>query len=175
LAGKDIIDFVRENPYQRSVDPASLDEAMSRLTRWDQKGGGVPAHQLRAEFRKCMEDHAGVFRTEEVMAEGYQRLCELRDQFKDARLTDHSKVFNTARIEAQELQNLIDVGLSIAVSALHRKESRGAHSRPDYPNRDDVHWMKHSLYYREADRMDYKPVRTKPLTVESFPPKERVY
>jgi len=175
LAGKDIIDFVRENPYQRSVDPASLDEAMSRLTRWDQKGGGVPAHQLRAEFRKCMEDHAGVFRTEEVMAEGYQRLCELRDQFKDARLTDHSKVFNTARIEALELQNLIDVGLSIAVSALHRKESRGAHSRPDYPNRDDVHWMKHSLYYREADRMDYKPVRTKPLTVESFPPKERVY
>ena len=175
LAGKDIIDFVRENPYQRNVDPASLDEAMSRLTRWDQKGGGVPAHQLRAEFRKCMEDHAGVFRTEEVMAEGYQRLCELRDQFKDARLTDHSKVFNTARIEALELQNLIDVGLSIAVSALHRKESRGAHSRPDYPNRDDVHWMKHSLYYREADRMDYKPVRTKPLTVESFPPKERVY
>ncbi|MBV5274929.1 MAG: succinate dehydrogenase flavoprotein subunit [Lamprocystis purpurea] len=175
LAGKDIIDFVRENPYQRSVDPASLDEAMSRLTRWDQKGGGVPAHQLRADFRKCMEDHAGVFRTEEVMAEGYQRLCELRDQFKDARLTDHSKVFNTARIEALELQNLIDVGLSIAVSALHRKESRGAHSRPDYPNRDDVHWMKHSLYYREADRMDYKPVRTKPLTVESFPPKERVY
>ncbi len=175
LAGKDIIDFVRENPYQRSVDPASLEEAMSRLTRWDQKGGGVPAHQLRAEFRKCMEDHAGVFRTEEVMAEGYQRLCELRDQFKDARLTDHSKVFNTARIEALELQNLIDVGLSIAVSALHRKESRGAHSRPDYPNRDDVHWMKHSLYYREADRMDYKPVRTKPLTVESFPPKERVY
>ncbi len=175
LAGKDIIDFVRENPYQRSVDPASLDEAMARLTRWDQKGGGVPAHQLRAEFRKCMEDHAGVFRTEEIMTEGYQRLCELRDQFKDARLTDHSKVFNTARIEALELQNLIDVGLSIAVSALHRKESRGAHSRPDYPNRDDVHWMKHSLYYREADRMDYKPVRTKPLTVESFPPKERVY
>jgi len=175
LAGKDIIDYVRENPYQRSVDSASLDEAMSRLTRWDQKGGGVPAHQLRADFRKCMEDHAGVFRTEEIMTEGYQRLCELREQFKDARLTDHSKVFNTARIEALELQNLIDVGLSIAVSALHRKESRGAHSRPDYPNRDDVHWMKHSLYYREADRMDYKPVRTKPLTVESFPPKERVY
>jgi succinate dehydrogenase / fumarate reductase flavoprotein subunit len=67
------------------------------------------------------------------------------------------------------------VGLSIAVSALHRKESRGAHSRPDYPKRDDVNWMKHSLYFKEADRMDYKPVRTKPLTVESFPPKERVY
>jgi len=175
LAGKDIIDFVRENPYQRSVDPASLDQAMSRLTRWDQRGDGIPVQRLRADFRKSMEDHAGVFRTEAVMTEGYERLCALRDQLKDARLADHSRVFNTARIEALELENLIDVGFSVAVSALHRKESRGAHSRPDYPNRDDVNWMKHSLYFRDGDRMDYKPVRTKPLTVESFPPKERVY
>jgi succinate dehydrogenase / fumarate reductase flavoprotein subunit len=175
LAGKDIIDFVRENPYQRSVDPASLDAAMARLTRWDQGGDGVPTQQLRAEFRKCMEDHAGVFRTEEIMSEGYSKLCALRDRLADARLTDHSKVFNTARIEALELENLVDVGLSVAVSALNRKESRGAHSRPDFPKRDDVNWMKHSLYFKEGDRMDYKPVRTKPLTVESFPPKERVY
>ena len=175
LAGKDIIDFVRENPYQRAVDPASLDAAMARLTRWDQKGDGIPVHEVRADFRKCMEDHAGVFRTEEIMSEGYQKLCALRDRLADARLTDHSKVFNTARVEALELENLVDVGLSIAVSALHRKESRGAHSRPDYPKRDDVNWMKHSLYFKEGDRMDYKPVRTKPLTVESFPPKERVY
>ena len=175
LAGKDIIDFVRENPFARETDPASLDQAMSRLTRWEKKGDGVPAHQLRAELRKCMEDHAGVFRTEEIMTEGYQKLCELRERLPDARLADQSKVFNTARIEALELENLFDVGFSIAVSALHRKESRGAHSRPDYPKRDDDHWMKHSLYFRDGDRMDYKPVRTKPLTVESFPPKERVY
>jgi succinate dehydrogenase / fumarate reductase flavoprotein subunit len=175
LAGKDIIDFVRKNPAAREVDPASLEQAMTRLTRWDRQGEGVPAHQLRAEFRKCMEDHAGVFRTEEVMTEGYKKLCELRDRLPEARLADHSKVFNTARIEALELENLIDVGFSIAVSALHRKESRGAHSRPDYPERDDVNWQKHSLYFREGDRLDYKPVRTQPLTVESFPPKERVY
>ncbi|WP_295388170.1 succinate dehydrogenase flavoprotein subunit [uncultured Thiodictyon sp.] len=175
LAGKDIIDYVRANPHRRETDPASLEQAMARLTRWEYTGDGVPAHQLKAEFRKCMEDHAGVFRTEEVMAEGYGKLCELRERFKDARLADQSKVFNTARIEALELENLIDVGLAIAVSALNRKESRGAHSRPDYPLRDDVNWMKHSLYYRDGDRMDYKPVRTKPLTVESFPPKERVY
>jgi succinate dehydrogenase / fumarate reductase flavoprotein subunit len=93
----------------------------------------------------------------------------------DVRLKDRSRVFNTARIEALELENLLDVGLAIAVSALHRKESRGAHSRPDHPKRDDVNWMKHSLYFREDDHLDYKPVRTKPLTVESFPPKERVY
>ena len=175
LAGKEIIDHVRANPERRETDPVSLEQAMTRLTRWDRKGEGVPAHQLRAEFRKCMEDHAGVFRTEEVMAEGYQKLCELRKRFQDATIKDKTKVFNTARIEALELENLIDVGLSVAVSALHRKESRGAHSRPDYPNRDDVNWMKHSLYYRDGDRMEYKPVRTQPLTVESFPPKERVY
>ena len=145
LAGKDIIDYVRDNPYQRSVDPASLDQVVSRLQRWDQKGDGIPAQQLRAEFRKCMEDHAGVFRSEEIMAEGYKKLCGLRDRLVDARLSDHSKVFNTARIEALELENMIDVGMSIAVSALHRQESRGAHSRPDFPGRDDQAWMKHSL------------------------------
>jgi succinate dehydrogenase / fumarate reductase flavoprotein subunit len=175
LAGREIIDYVRTNPERRETDPQSLEQAMSRLTRWDRKSDGVPAHQLRAEFRKCMEDHAGVFRTEEVMAEGYQKLCELRNRFQDATIKDKTKVFNTARIEALELENLIDVGLAVAVSALHRKESRGAHSRPDYPNRDDVNWMKHSLYFRDRDRMSYKPVRTQPLTVESFPPKERVY
>jgi len=175
LAGKDIIDFVKENPYQRATDSASLDGAMSRLTRWEQGGEGVSVQQLRADFRKCMEDHAGVFRTEEVMAEGYEKLCELRERLPDARLTDQSKVFNTARIDALELENLIDVGFSIAVSARARQESRGAHSRPDYPTRDDVNWMKHSLYFKEDDRLDYKPVRTKPLTVDTFPPKERVY
>jgi succinate dehydrogenase / fumarate reductase flavoprotein subunit len=93
----------------------------------------------------------------------------------EVRLTDHSTTFNTNRTEALELENLIDVGLSIAVSALHRKESRGAHSRPDYPKRDDVEWMKHTLYWKENDKLDYKGVRSQPLTVESFPPKERVY
>jgi succinate dehydrogenase / fumarate reductase flavoprotein subunit len=91
------------------------------------------------------------------------------------RLNDHSRVFNTARVEALELENLIDSGISIAYSALMRKESRGAHSRPDYPERDDANWMKHSLYFKEGDRMDYKAVRTRPLTVETFPPKARVY
>jgi succinate dehydrogenase / fumarate reductase flavoprotein subunit len=109
------------------------------------------------------------------MGEGVDKLRALRDKLPEVRLSDHSKVFNTARVEALELENLFDTGISIAYAALMRKESRGAHSRPDYPVRDDADWMKHSLYYREGDRMDYKPVRTKPLSVETFPPKERVY
>lgn len=175
LAGKDIIDFVKENPYQRPTAAASLETALARLTRWDQHGAGIAVATLRAEFRKCMEDHAGVFRTEDVMTEGYNKLCALREQLAEVRLSDHSKVFNTARIEALELVNMMDVGIAIAVSALQRRESRGAHSRPDYPARDDQNWLKHSLYYQDGDRMDYKPVRTKPLTVDSFPPQARVY
>ena len=83
--------------------------------------------------------------------------------------------FNTARVEAFELVNMIDVGMSIALAAASRQESRGAHSRPDFPDRDDKNWLKHSLYFREGDVLDYKPVRTKPLSVKSFPPKARVY
>ena len=174
-AGIDIMDFLKENPHHRPMDEASVDQTMARLTRWEQKGEGVSVRGLRDEFRKAMEDHAGVFRTEEVMAEGVERLKAIRDKLGQARLKDQSKVFNTARVEALELENLIDVGMAIAVSALARKESRGAHSRPDFPKRDDQGWMKHSLYIKEGDRLDYKPVRTKPLTVETFPPKERVY
>ncbi len=174
-AGQDIIEYIKENPNHRPMNEASVESAMSRLSRWDQKGEGITVRELRDEFRKVMEDHAGVFRTDEIMVEGVERVKAVREKLKDVRLTDHSSVFNTARAEALELENLIDVGMAIALSALERKESRGAHSRPDYPDRDDKNWMKHSLYFQDEDRMDYKPVHTKPLTVETFPPKERVY
>jgi succinate dehydrogenase / fumarate reductase flavoprotein subunit len=152
-----------------------VEKVMARLARWEQKGEGIPVRELRDEFRKTMEFHAGVFRTEEVMSEGVELVKQLREKLADVRLHDHSKVFNTARVEALELENLVDVGVSLAMSALYRKESRGAHSRPDYPERDDQNWMKHSLYFLEEDRMDFKPVRTKPMSVETFPPKPRVY
>ena len=84
-------------------------------------------------------------------------------------------MFNTARVEALELENLMDVALATVYSAAARTESRGAHSRIDYPERDDIHWMKHTLYSRHDHKLDYKPVRTKPMSVASFPPKARVY
>ena len=159
----------------RPMNESSVEAAVARVTRLDQKGDGISVRELRDDFRKAMEDHAGVFRTDEIMSEGVEKLKALRDKLPDVRLADTSKVFNTARVEALELENLVDTGIAIAYSALKRQESRGAHSRPDYPTRDDENWMKHSLYFKEGDRMDYKPVRTKPLTVETFPPKERVY
>lgn len=175
LAGQDIMQYVQDNPDHRELDEAKLESVAAKLARLNEKGEGVSVRALRNEFQKVMEDHAGVFRTEEIMSEGVEKLNEIRSRLADVRLSDTSNVFNTARVEALELENMIDVGMAIAVSALSRKESRGAHSRPDYPQRDDAEWMKHTLYMKEGDTLSYKPVRSKPLSVESFPPKERVY
>ncbi|MDH5444712.1 MAG: succinate dehydrogenase flavoprotein subunit [Gammaproteobacteria bacterium] len=174
-AGNDIIQFLKENHYHRPMPQEGIDQAMARLARWDQKGKGEPVDQIRQELQTTMEKYCGVFRTEEILAEGLAKVLELEQRMSMVRLQDHSKVFNTARIEAMELDNLVDIGVATVTSALARQESRGAHSRVDYPDRDDANWMKHTLYYKENRQLDYKPVRTKPLTVESFPPKERVY
>jgi len=175
-AGNDIIEYLRENRYHRPLDETAAEHAMRRIERWDRKaddGESVPA--IRDGIRRVMEQHCGVFRTQEVLDEGVQKLIALEERLEHAAIRDHSRVFNTARIEALEVENLMDVAMATVVSAAARQESRGAHSRLDFPDRDDVHWLKHSLYYRAARQLDYKPVRTKPLTVDSFPPKERVY
>lgn len=173
-AGNHIIDFLTENRYHRPLPTASVEQALARLSRWERKGDGESVDKLRAELQRVMEEYCGVFRTEEVLAEGVGRVKQLLARLDDVYLRDHSKVFNTARIEALELENLMGLGLATVESALARQESRGAHSRVDYPERDDEHWMKHSLYHADG-RVEYKPVRTKPITVETFPPKPRVY
>jgi len=174
-SGLDIQQYLQEHPHHDELNKASVEQAMEHFHRWDQAGEGISVQQLSDEFRKVMEDHAGVFRTEEIMQEGLDRMLQIREQLPNVRLKDHSRVFNTARIEAFELENMIQVGMSIMLSAYYRKESRGAHSRPDYPQRDDSNWLRHSLFFLQDDHVDYKPVRTKPLSVDSFPPKERVY
>ena len=174
-AGEDIIDHLKGNPNHRPLNQSSVDKAMSRLERWDKTGEGESLELLRDDLKKVMEDHCGVFRSEQVMSAGVEQIKLIRKRLLDVRLKDTSKVFNTARIEALELENLVDIGMATMMSALAREESRGAHSRVDFPKRDDKQWLKHSLYFLEDDRLDFKPVRTKPLTVDAFPPKERVY
>lgn len=174
-AANHILDFLKENRYHRPLPQASVDLALERLARWERKGDGEAVDPLRRELRKVMEDHCGVFRTAEVMQEGVDKLRVLRERIENAVIRDHSQTFNTARIEAMELENLMDCAMATMCSALGREESRGAHSRVDFPERDDERWLKHSLYSLLDDSMDYKPVRTQPVTVESFPPKKRVY
>jgi succinate dehydrogenase / fumarate reductase flavoprotein subunit len=174
-AANHVSDYLREHRYHRAIPDGATDLAMGRLARWDQQGKGEAVPELRRELAKVMEDHCGVFRNEQVLQEGQQKVRQLRERLKDAYIEDHSQVFNTARIEAMELENLMEIGMATVTSALAREESRGAHSRIDYPDRDDVHWLRHSLYSLEGDKMDYKPVRMKPLTVDTFPPKKRTY
>lgn len=176
-AGNDIKEFLKNNRYHRQIDESSVEHALSHLKRWfENKGeGGESVSLLRAELQKTMEEYCSVFRTEEVLQEGLDKVLKLEQRMQNVHLHDHSKIFNTARIEAMELENLMDLAVATVTSALNRHESRGAHSRIDYPDRDDVSWLKHSLYYKEGRRMDYKPVTLKPITVDSFPPKPRVY
>ncbi|WP_018950233.1 succinate dehydrogenase flavoprotein subunit [Thioalkalivibrio sp. ALMg11] len=178
-AANHILEYLAENRYHRALDEAAVEQAMARLTRWDRKnpgdGSAEQIEPLKRELRKVMEDHCSVFRTDEVMREGVEKVRALRERLNNAVIADHSSTFNTARVEAMELENLMDCAIATIRSALGREESRGAHSRIDFPERDDQRWLKHSLYSLADDSLDYKPVRTQPNTVASFPPKERVY
>jgi succinate dehydrogenase / fumarate reductase, flavoprotein subunit len=174
-AGNQIIEFLSENRYHKPLQADRLEPALQRLARWDSRGAGESVAAIRMELTKTMEEHCGVFRTEEVLSEGISKVLALQQRIADVRISDHSQVFNTARIEALELENLMDVAIATIMSAQQRRESRGAHSRIDFPERDDVNWLRHSLYHKASNTVDYKPVRMKPLTVDAFPPKPRTY
>jgi succinate dehydrogenase / fumarate reductase flavoprotein subunit len=152
-----------------------VEKSLARLARWDKPKGSETVAGLRTDMQKVMQDHCGVYRTEELLKEGIAKLDKVEARLPDAALSDHSKMFNTARLEALELENLMPIARATLVSALARTESRGAHTREDFPKRNDDQWLRHTLYFSENDQLDYKPVKLKPLTVDTFQPKERTY
>jgi len=159
----------------QSYTADALTEQLVRYNRWQTADRGEDCFAIRAQMQRVMQRHFGVFRTQASMEQGLQSLLVLQEQLANAVLPDKSQAFNTTRLAALELDNLMAVALATAHSALARTESRGAHSRADYPQRDDNHWLKHSLYHRCEHQMSYRPVSLQPNTHESFQPQERIY
>ena len=181
-AGNHIVDSALKKRSHKPLPPDAADFTLARLARLDGSGSGEYAQDVANDIRKSMQDHASVFRTQARMNDGVAEIKALAGRVKGIHLADKSKVFNTARIEALEVENLIEAALATMVSAAARRESRGAHTvndfgdTPEHPNgRNDAVWMKHSLWYREGNRLDYKPVKLTPLSVESIPPKVRTF
>ena len=151
------------------------DASLARLARLDSATSGESVAEVGSDLRKAMQSHCGVFRNQGLLSEGVQRVMEIEQRVQRTAIKDRSRVFNTARVEALELENLIETAKATIVSAEARRESRGAQARSDYPDRDDVNWLKHTLWYRDGNRLEYKPVNMRPLSVDAFPPKARTY
>jgi succinate dehydrogenase / fumarate reductase flavoprotein subunit len=174
-AGNHIVDLQLQRREHKALPRDAGELSLSRLARLDAAASGERVPDIAADLRRTMQAHCGVFRNAALLSAGVDKVMALEQRAMRTAISDKSRTFNTARVEALELDNLIETAKASIVSALARQESRGAQARSDYPERDDVNWLKHSLWHREGNRLSYKPVMLMPLTVESVPPKARTY
>ena len=176
-AGETVVsDFQSGQLSLKPLPEDAADVSLARIARLETQTGGEDVHEVRLEMQRTMQKHAGVFRFADIMKEGVTKIMEVAERAKRTQIKDKSKVWNTARTEALELDNLIEVAKATMVSAEARKESRGAHVRDDAidcaetPNgRDDANWLKHTLWYSEGNRLDYKPVNLQPMSADVEP------
>jgi succinate dehydrogenase / fumarate reductase, flavoprotein subunit len=174
-AGNHIVGQGLKNQSHKPLPADGGDFTLGRLAKLEGSSSGENSQDIANDIRKSMQFHCSVFRTDELLTKGVASITELDQRAQHVHVKDKSKVFNTARVEALELANLTETAKATIVSAQARKESRGAHAHRDYAERNDADWMKHSLWYSEGNRLDYKPVNLKPLTVETFKPKARTF
>ncbi len=184
-AGNHIVEFASKSKSHKPLPADAAERTLARLNRLESDSSGEYAQDVANDIRSTMQRHAGVFRTQASMDEGAGKIAAIRDRVDSLGLKDKSRVFNTARIEALEVENLIECAQATIVSAAARHECRGAHTVSDYERpaddpstplgRDDANWLKHSLWYSEGNRLAYKAVKLKPLTVDSVPPKVRTF
>ena len=174
-SGDAMIRFLKENPGLKDLPRDAADRSLSRLARLDAQKNGESVAEVGRDMRRAMQAHCGVFRFPDLLAEGVKKISEVAVRVGRTGIGDTSKVFNTARVEALELDNTIEAARATMVGADARRESRGAHDRADFHKRDDENWLKHTLWFSDGDRLDYKPVHLKPLTAETIEPKARTY
>ena len=174
-AGDSLVDFVKRTPAHKPLPKSAVDFTLARIARLENQKNGERIADVGDAMRQTLQLHCGVFRFPDLLTDGVSKIKAIAERAQRTEIQDKSKVFNTARIEALELDNLIEVAVATMISAEARTESRGAHDRADFHKRDDVNWLKHTLWYKDGNRLDYKPVHMKPLSIESFEPKERTF